>query len=158
MADRAFEGQFRLYWIVDGTIADGVDVAALTGATDLTSFLPTSGIAIEGTENNASLAMIDKGFVSESVGTEAATATLTLKRDDDPATDPFFTFSKNDVGLLVAVPFGGADYSPTASDEIEVYEVEAHTPVPLPPAENTKQQCRITFAVQDRDLGATVAA
>lgn len=163
MTDRNFEGQLRVLWAPDGA-SPGVDdlsaptVAEVGAAEDITPYLPTAGVSIEGTENNSSLAMLDSGFVSESVGTEGASLSLTFKRDDDPDEDPFFLFSKNDTGTLIVVPFGGGDYTAAADDKVETYQVEAHTPRPLTPAENTKQQCIVTFAVGARDLDATVAA
>jgi hypothetical protein len=159
MADRNYEGQYRLL-AIPGHVANpsAITVAAATAALDLTPSLPTGGISIEGTENNSALAMIDKGFVSESVGTEGATAALTFKRDDDPANDPFFIFSKSDLYTLVEVPFGGQGYAPAVGDDVQVYLVEAHTPRPMTPAENTKQQCMVNFAVSDRDLTAKIVA
>lgn len=163
MVDRNFEGQMRVLWAPDG-VSPGVanlaapTVAEVNAAEDLTPYLPTAGVQIEPTENNSSLAMLDKGFISESVGTEGATAALTFRRDDDPEDDPFFLFTKGDTGTLIVVPFGGPGYTPQSGDMVECYRVEAHTPVPLAPAENTKQQCRVTFAVADRELNAEVTA
>jgi hypothetical protein len=159
MADRNYEGQYRLFSIV-GHVANPaqIPVATLSSALDLTPFLPTGGISIEGTENNSALAMIDKGFVSESVGTEGATAALTFKRDSDPLIDPFFLFKKGDLRTLVEVPFGGQSFTPTAGKDVQVYLVEAHTPRPMTPAENTKQQCMVNFAVSNRNLNAKTVA
>lgn len=136
------------------------DIAAPTAAemaasTDITSQLPTTGLGVEWTENNASIAMLDEGFNPEQVGTRSARIVLTLVRDDtaDPAYD-LFTYGLE--GFLVIGRFGSND---TATDKVEVYPIETHDPVPLPPAENEFQQFRVTCAVSGApNVRAVVAA
>ena len=165
MVDRNFEGFYTVLYAPDGAEDPGVadltapTVAEATAATNLTPQLPTGGVAWDNTENNSSLAMILDGFVSESVGTEASTFALTLKRDDDPEDDPTYMFTKGETGTMIIIPMLAAnDYTPADGDKCHTLRVEAHPPAPLTPAENTKQQVRVNFAVAAREVNAEIDA
>jgi hypothetical protein len=128
--------------------------AEITAGTNLTPFLPTTGLGVEWTQNNASIDMLDESFTAEVIGTEAASVTITFTRDD--TTDTLWDlFTRGLNGFLLISRFG----APAAGDDVEVYPCQAHRPVPLTPATNEFQQARVALAVHDTpDLEAVVAA
>lgn len=154
MARLASEGNVKVYKVP--TVADSTAPtdAEITAGTDLTALMPTQGVDITWTQNNASLAMLDESFVAEVVGTESATITLTGVRDDE--TDTFFeAFTRGENFYLVVSRFGEA----VATSVVEVYPCQSHRPVPMAPAENEFQQTMCTLAVTDTPvLDAVVAA
>jgi len=154
MARLASEGNVKV-WKVP-TIADleAPTAVEINAGEDLTPYMPTQGVDITWTQNNASLAMLDESFVAEVVGTESATITLTGVRDDE--SDDFFdAFERGENFYLVISRFGAAD----ATSAVEVYPAQSHRPVPMAPAENEFQQAMCTLAVTDTPvLDAVVAA
>lgn len=164
MARLASEGNVKVYKVP--TIADvtAPTVAEVNAGTDLTPYMPTQGVDITWTQNNASLAMLDESFVAEVVGTEAATITLTGVRDD--TSDDFFdAFDRGDNFYLVIARFGwsglgsGSDPNePAATDVVEVYPAQSHRPVPMAPAENEFQQAMCTLAVTETPVLDAVLA
>ena len=150
----ASEGNVKVYWLDTVASVAAPTVANITAGTNLTPFLPTTGVAIEWTQNNASLPMLDESFTVEAVGTESATIELTFTRDDTDD-DAWDTFTRGANGYLLVSRFG----APAAADVVEVYPVQSHRPVPLAPAENDFQQGKVTLAVTDTpNLGSVVAA
>ena len=148
------EGNVKVYWLPTVVSKTAPTVANIAAGTELTPFLPTSGVGIDWTQNNASIDMLDESFTAEVVGTEGASITLTFVRDDvdDDACD---LFVRGTNGFLLVSRFG----SPIAADKVEVYPVQCHRPVPLAPATNEFQQARCSLAVTDTPaLNATVAA
>lgn len=144
MSKEASEGNVKLYWLPACANIAAPTVAEIAAGTNLTPFLPTSGLAIDSNENNASIAMIDSGHTDEQVGTYSTSVALTLVRDAVSADDDAWTlFVRGLSGFLLKSPFG----APVATSRVEVYPCEAHEPVPLPPAENEFQQFRVTLAV-----------
>jgi hypothetical protein len=129
-------------------------MAEITAGTPLTPFLPTNGVGIDWTQNNASISMLDESFTPEVVGTEAASIGLTFVRDD--TTDTVWDlFVRGTNGHILVSRFG----VPAAASKVEVYPVQAHRPVPLAPAENDFQQAKVSLAVRDTpNLVATVTA
>ena len=160
MARLASEGNVKVWKVPTVTDTAAPTVAEITAGTDLTPLVPTSGVDIQWTHNNASIAMLDESFVAEVVGTESATITLTGLRDD--TSDDFFdAFSRGDNFYLVVFRFGvsGAGGDPASGDVCEVYPGQSHRPAPMPPAENEFQQAMVTIAVTDTpSVDSAVAA
>jgi hypothetical protein len=154
MARLASEGNVKVYKVP--TVADrsAPTAAEIAAGTDLTPLLPTSGVEINWTQNNASLPMLDESFVASVVGTEQAEITLTGVRDDE--SDDFWdAFERGENFQLVVSRFGAAE----ATSQVEVYPAQSHRPVPLTPAENEFQQAQVTLAIYDTPvLDAVVAA
>lgn len=150
------EGKVKAYWAATVVDINAPTEAEITAAVNLTPQLPTAGLDISFTENNASIAMIDEGFVSEAVGTYGCTVVITGTRDSVAADDDFWTtFDRGEQGYLIISRFGDA----VEASRVEVYPCEAHAPTPLAPAENEFQQARVTLAVNaEPDLKAVVAA
>ena len=163
MARLASEGNVKV-WKVP-TIADleAPTAVEINAGEDLTPYMPTQGVDITWTQNNASLAMLDESFVAEVVGTESATITLTGVRDDE--SDDFFdAFERGENFYLVIARFGfsgsgsGGAQEPAAADVCEVYPCQSHRPVPMAPAENEFQQAMCTLAVTDTPVLDAVVA
>lgn len=150
----ASEGNVKVFWLSTVASVAAPTVANIAAGTELTPFLPTSGVGITWTQNNASLPMLDESFTVEVVGTESAAIQLTFVRDDT-SDDAWELFDRGTNGYLLVSRFG----DPVASDVVEVYPVQSHRPVPLAPAENEFQQAMVTLAVSDTpELNAVVAA
>ena len=159
MARLASEGNVKVWKVPTVSDTAAPTVAEITAGTDLTPLVPTSGVDIQWTHNNASIAMLDESFVAEAVGTESATITLTGLRDDTD--DDFFdAFSRGDNFYLVVFRFGVSGATdPEAGDKCEVYPSQSHRPSPMPPAENEFQQAMVTIAVTDTpSVDSAVAA
>jgi hypothetical protein len=138
------EGNIKVYKVPTVSDKAAPTTSEITAGTDLTPYLPTTGVDITWTQNNASLPMLDESFVVSAVGTESAEITLTGVRDDD--SDDFFeAFARGENFYLVVSRFGAA----ASGSAVEVYPVQSHRPVPLAPAENEFQQAQVTLGVTD---------
>lgn len=138
------EGNVKIYKVPTVSDIAAPTIIELTAGTELTPYLPTGGVSINWTQNNATLAMLDESFTVSAVGTEAAEIELTGTRDDD-GTDAFWSaFERGENFYLVVSRFGAAD---TAGDVVEVYPAQSHRPVPLSPAENEFQQASVSIGV-----------
>lgn len=156
MPKAASEGKTKVYWLPAVASKTAPTNANITAGTPLTPFLPTSGVAIDWTQNNASIDMLDASFTPEVIGTEGATIALTFTRDDVAANDTAWNlFVRGTNGFILVSRFG----APVTGTKVEVYPVQCHRPTPLAPATNEFQQARVTLAVHDTpELNATVAA
>jgi hypothetical protein len=154
MARLASEGNVKVYKVPTIASLAAPTAAEITAGTDLTPLLPTAGVEINWTQNNASLPMLDESFVASVVGTEQAEITLTGVRDD--TSDDFWeAFERGENFYLVVSRFGAA----ASTSQVEVYPCQSHRPVPLTPAENEFQQAQVALAVYDTPvLDAVVAA
>jgi hypothetical protein len=154
MARLASEGNVKVYKVPTVSSKAAPTTSEITAGTDLTPQLPTSGVEITWTQNNASLPMLDESFVASVVGTEQAEITLTGVRDD--TSDDFWdAFERGENFYLVVSRFGDAG----SGSAVEVYPCQSHRPVPLTPAENEFQQAQVTLAVYDTPvLDATVGS
>lgn len=156
MAKTTSEKKVKVYFLPTVASKAAPTVANITGGTNITPQLPTTGVAVEWTQNNASIPMLDEAFTAEQIGTEAAAITLTFTRDETDADDDAWNlFERGLTGYLLISRFG----TPAATSRVEVYPITSHRPVPLAPAENEFQQARVQLAVHDTpDLNAVVAA
>lgn len=156
MSKKASEGNVKVYWLPTVASKAAPTVANIAAGTNITPFLPTTGVDVAWTQNNASLPMLDESFTVEQIGTESASVTLTVTRDSVTADDDAWTlFTRGLEGYLVISRFG----APVATSRVEVYPVAAHRAVPMAPAENELQQATVQLAVRDTpELNAVVAA
>lgn len=153
MARLTSEGNVKVHKVPTVSDKNAPTVTEIEAGINLTPFLPTGGVDISWTQNNATLPMLDESFVVSAVGTEAAEITLTGVRDD--TSDDFWdAFERGENFYLVVSRFGSAD----SGDVVEVYPVQSHRPVPLSPTENEFQQVQVKLGVTETpDLDATVA-
>lgn len=154
MSRLAAEGNVKVYKLPSVADLSAPTVAEIAAGVHLTPFVPTTGVEITWTQNNASLPMLDEAFVASVVGTEEATITLTGVRDD--TSDDFFdAFERGENFVLLVSRFGPAE----AGSAVETYPSQSHRPVPLAPAQNEFQQASVDLAIPDTPvLDAVVAA
>lgn len=154
MAKRVHDVNTKVYWLPAVTEIAAPTVAEIAAGTQLTAQIPSDGVNLTNTRNNASISMLDQAFTPERVGTFGAGITLKFTRDD--ATDAAFAlFSHGVKGYLLISRFG----APIAASKVEVYPAESHDPAPLATAENELQQFEVQLAVTDRpSIRAVVAA
>lgn len=160
MARLTSEGKVKAHWLPTVANKAAPTAAEIAAGTNLTPQLPTDGLDISPTNNNASIAMIDEAFVAEEIGTYSVGVTLTFVRDPDSVTigtgdDVWTLFTRDLRGYLLISRFG----APVAGDKVEIYPAAAHAPAPLAPAENEYQRFQVQLAITGApDLNATVAA
>ena len=129
--------------------------AEITAGTNLTAQIPSDGVNLTNTRNNASISMLDEAFTPEQVGTFGTSITLKFTRDNAATDAAFALFEHGDAGFLLISRFGAA----IAASKVEVYPVESHDPAPLATAENEYQQFEVQLAVTARpSIRAVVAA
>ena len=147
------EGQVKVHKVPTIEDKEAPTTTEIDAGEDLTPFMPTTGVDIQWTQNNASLPMLDESFTVSAVGTEAAEITLTGVRDDE--SDDFWdAFTRGENFYLVVSRFG----DPEAGSQVEVYPVQSHRPVPMAPAENEFQQAQVSLGVTDvPELNAEVS-
>lgn len=154
MADKTHEGTKVVFApaVANKAAPTAAEIAA---GTDLSDRIVADGLATSPTKNNASQPMLGNPFVGERVGTHGSGMILTFKRkvgEADPAWD---LFEYRTAGFLII----GRDGTLAATDDCEVYPVEAHEPAPMASAENDFQKFQVQFAVTEKpDLKAVVAA
>lgn len=142
----ASEGKVKVYWLPTVSDKEAPTEAEITAGTNLTPQVPTAGLDITWTQNNASISMLDEAFTAEQVGTFGASISLTFTRDDDEDEDTAWDlFERNLNGFLLISRFG----IPEDGSRVEVYPASSHNPVPLAPAENEFQQFQVQLAVHD---------
>lgn len=129
----------------------------ITAGDDITPAIPSDGVNLTNTRNNASISMLDSAFTPEQVGTFGTSITLKFTRDDEGATDPagdvaYALFAERGAGFLMISRFG----DPEDGSVVEVYPVENHKPAPLATAENEYQQFEVQLAVTDEPAIAAV--
>lgn len=143
MTKEASEGNVKLYFLTTVASVAAPTVANIAAGTDLTPWLPTSGLNVEPTQNNATISMIE-GVDLSAVGTESREITLTLTRDGVTADDDAWVlFVRGLTGYILVSPFG----APIAGSRVYVYPIESHAPTPVPPTENTFQTFQVRLAV-----------
>lgn len=150
MGRLAAEGNVKILKVPTIANLSAPTALELDAGVDLTPFMPTAGVSINWTQNNATIAMLDESFVASVVGTESAEIELTGLRDD--STDGFWdAFERGENFYLVVGRFGwsGSGGEPDTGDKCEVYPVQSHRPVPMTPAENEFQQAMVTLGVTD---------
>lgn len=156
MAKLASEGNVKVYYLPAVADKEAPTVAEIAAGTHLTPFLPTAGVGVDWTQNNTSTPMLDESFTSESVGTESASVALTFVRHELDADDDAWNLFVRGTNAFLLIARKGA---PAATDKVEVYPIQCHRPIPLPPAVNEDQQARVSLAVNDTPaLNAVVAA
>lgn len=155
MAKLPSEGNVKVHYLPAVANKAAPTVAEINAGTNLTPFLPTAGVGVEWTQNNTSTPMLDESFTTEAVGTESASVSLTFLRHRADGDDSAWNLFVRGTDAFLLISRKGA---PAVGSKVEVYPIQCHRPVPLPPATNEDQQARVSLAVRDTpDLRATVA-
>ena len=147
-----YEGNYVLYYCPELADMSEPTVAEIT--TDGTRLveIPTDGISFGGSQNNASTPMLDSERISQSPGTEDRNLTINFRRLD--ADDTMFDLWTRGLQGYIVISHNGV---PEATDEVLVYQGEAHAPMPQDPSQDSHQQFQVTWAVSDWDEDAVVA-
>lgn len=155
MTTASFEGM-KVYWLTAAPASLAAPtVANMTAGTEISDFIPVSGVNIAATQNRASIALLGQAFITENMGTHGKSITLTFVRHAADADDDAWNlFDYKSTGYLVIARFGGGV---TAADRVEVYQVETSEPLSVPSAENEVQTFTVEMAVQDYSQDAVVA-
>jgi hypothetical protein len=150
MGKLVHDGNTKVHFLPSVANVAAPTAAEITAGDDITGAIPSDGVNVTNTRNNASVSMLDSAFTPEQVGTWGAGITLKFTRDPDGASDPagdvaFALFAERGPGFLVISRFG----DPVAGSIVEVYPVENHKPSPLATAENEYQMFEVQLAVTD---------
>lgn len=156
MSKLAAEGNVKVHYLPSVGDKNAPTAAEIAAGTHLTPFLPTAGVGVDWTQNNTSTPMLDESFTSKSIGTEEADIVLTFVRHEADADDDAWNLFVRGTNAFLLISRKGA---PSAGDKVEVYPIQCHRPVPLPPASNEDQQARVALPTNDTPaMNAIVAA
>jgi hypothetical protein len=154
MATDTFES-LKVHWLPTVASLAAPTVANVTAGTALTAFVPVAGVNISATQNTASLAMLGQAFITEGMGTHSKSAELTFVRHKVAADDTAWTlFTYKLAGHIVIGEFAAL----AAGARARVYKVECGEPRMNPSAENELQTFVVSFAIQDYNEKAIIAA
>lgn len=133
------EGNVKLYWKEGGFVNPAEPtVTELQSAVHLTPHVPVSGVQITWNTNNASISMLEEGFIAERPGTRGVSIQITGVRYD--ADDDFFDlFDYQAEGDLLVSRKG----VPTDGSDVEVYRVSCHDVQADQLGDNTYQTCTV---------------
>lgn len=147
----------RVQWVVTIANRAAPTAAELNAGTNLSAFVPVDGVALGGSRNNASQAMLGDAFVTEEPGTWGTTLEVMFVRDGvtDTAWDLFAGGYKT-IGHIVLRRTGSGVFA--AAQKVEVYPVTSHEPQMQASAENEYAKFGVTFAITAKpELEAAVA-
>lgn len=144
MGKRVHDGNTKIYWLPAVADIQEPSSVEITAGDELTAQVPSDGLNMTNSRNNASISMLDEAFTPEEPGTWGVGITLKFTRDDndDAAWD---LFTARGTGFLLISRFG----DPAAQSLVEVYPAKNHKPAPLATAENEYQQFEVQLAVTD---------
>lgn len=147
MTRKVHEGNTKV-WFVPATpgIADisAPLLGEISAGTNLSPFIRKDGITVPNTQNMVDNATIEETFDAQSVGSWGGGLTLRLFRDYP--TDAAWELVEYGLQGYIVIgrdSAGGIE----AGDDVEVYPVEAHEPVPADSATNENQYFTASFAV-----------
>lgn len=145
----------KAYWVTTISNLAAPTVAEINAGTDLSAFIPVSGINTGGTQNRASLPMLGNSKVAERLGTRSVSPTVTFTRHTTSGTDTAWNlFTHKLAGHLVVSRFGG---TVATGLRVEVYKGEASEGQPMASADNEIQQFTVELALEDWNKKAVVA-
>lgn len=123
-----------------------IAAAAVTGGTDLTTFLVTLEASARG--NSVPTPDFESLFETSVPGTSSATFTAEFYRDDSADT-AWTTLPRNTEGYFAILRFGGsgADRAAAAGDEAEIWPVRVTTRAGLPLTNNEVQRFSLECSV-----------
>lgn len=155
MARAVYEENVHVYFATAVTSIAAPTVAEITAATNITSFMTKDGLALNMSENMVNTAGLDSAFDSQIIGSNAASPSLTMFRDDDDEADGFDLMVRGTQGFLIVSWFGPA----IATAKASVFPVEIGITQIANSAANEPQKFTVNFAVAtEPQLRAVVAA
>lgn len=157
MSRVAHENKVKVFWLTaldDATLAE-VTVAEIAAGTELSAQNTADGLSVGGTDNRASIDMMDTGKIAEFPGTYSRTTDLKFARDDDDTDDVAWELFEHGLeGFLVVSDFG----APVAGSRVSIYKGASFDPRKEPSAANTFQQYTVAFGFTDWEEKALVVA
>jgi hypothetical protein len=157
MARIIYEGRTNVYWLTACANIAAPTVAEITAGTNLSTLVPTDGVAVNVTTNNVDNGDISSQFDKEATGSWGSGLEITFFRDDTADTAwNLCVLGTN--GFVVIDRFRTSGTLPSVSNKVEVFPVQMHQPAPQNSAANQMQRFVEKFAVTSTpNLKATVA-
>lgn len=146
MSRLPYEGRTNVYFATAVADKNAPTVAEISGAVDITNYIPKDGLAPNLSTNNVDSATIAETFDAQVVGSWGGALAITGFRDDTD--DDFWDLCEYGTdGFVIIDRFNPAGELPTPGDVVEVWPVQMHEPVMQNSAANTQQRFVETFAV-----------
>lgn len=152
------EGKTRVDFVPVVADISAPTTVELTAGTNLSPFIAKDGVVVPSSQNMVDSATIQDTFDAQIVGSFGGSITLTMFRDDD-ADDAWDLIVYGTNGFLVIRRGVVSTDDYATADEVEVYPVQMHEPIPSNTASNEQARFTAAFAVTAQpDLKAVVAA
>lgn len=158
MARYANDGMIRIQVVASISNTAAPTVAELNAGTDITNDVTKDGLTVPANQNMVDNSSLAETFDSQVVGSFGGAITLTGIRD--AANDTFWDLVVYGTDTHLVVRRGVAtDTAFAASQDIEVYPIQWHEPVPVQTASNEQGRFTATAAVTSQpNYKAVVAA
>lgn len=158
MSRYVHEGKTRVAFVNTIANKNAPTVAELSAGTDLSTLLTKDGLQVPDQQNMVDSSTLADTFDAQRVGSWGGSVSLTGFRDD--TSDDLWDLAVYGTEGFIVVRRGAAyDAAWAAAQNVEVYPVEMHEPVPNQTASNEEARftvaCAVTGAPAKR---ATVAA
>lgn len=137
-----------VWWVTTLGSLTAPSAAQVNAGNNVTAFVPVDGVALGGSRNNASQAMLGDAFVTEEPGTWGTTMEITFVRDSaEGATSPWQVFAGGykSAGFIILRRVGTGNL--VATQKVEVYPATSHEPQMLASAENEYAKFTVNFAI-----------
>lgn len=158
MANKRFEGVYRVWWLTTISDTSAPTVAEITAGTEITSFLMKDGFATNPSFNRIATGDLSTAFDSEIQGSWGVSIELNVLLDDTTNTAWDLFTSHGTAGYLLVLPFKGTG-SVAESDDARVFPAEASIAIPNNTAANARQTATVNIATTaEPELDAAVAA
>jgi hypothetical protein len=153
------DGKIRIQWVAGTTLSVSAPSAAtVTAGTRLDQFVTKDGLTVPADQNNVDVAVLSDTFDAQVVGSFGGAIEMTGVRND--TADTFWDLCVYGTVGFIVVRRGLASASAfAATQDVEVYPVQMHEPVPAQTGGNTVGQFTISLPVTSQpNLKAVMAA
>jgi hypothetical protein len=153
------DGKIRIQWVAGTTLSVSAPSAAtVTAGTRLDQFVTKDGLTVPADQNNVDVAVLSDTFDAQVVGSFGGAIEMTGVRND--TADTFWDLCVYGTVGFIVVRRGMASASAfAATQDVEVYPVQMHEPVPAQTGGNTVGQFTISLPVTSQpNLKAVMAA
>lgn len=160
MSRYVHEGKTKVTFVASADDISDIDaptVAELNAGTELTTLLTKDGLQTPDTQNMVDSATLAETFDAQRVGSWGGGITLTGFRDD--TNDTLWDLAVyGDEGFLVIRRGTAYATAWAASDDVEVYPIQFHEPVPSQTASNEEARFTVACAVTSEPSKRAVVA
>jgi hypothetical protein len=153
------DGKIRIQWVAGTTLSVSAPSAAtVTAGTRLDQFVTKDGLTVPADQNNVDVAVLSDTFDAQVVGSFGGAIEMTGVRND--TSDTFWDLCVYGTVGFIVVRRGLASASAfAATQDVEVYPVQMHEPVPAQTGGNTVGQFTISLPVTSQpNLKAVMVA